>query len=298
MCGIVGLLLKEKSLRPRLGELMVPMLIGMTERGPDSSGMAVFTDPVDAQSRKLSLYCARAGFDWEQLKEALSGLFGEAQFAVKANHCIVTIGAEPATVRQWLAKEYPAVRVLSVGRNIDLYKDVGLPSEVADRYGFSRFSGTHLVGHTRMATESAVTLENAHPYTAGEDWCLVHNGSLANPGSLRRKLEKLGERFESDCDTEGACRYLHWRQTSGDSLEGALEHAFRDFDGFFTFLMGTRDKLALVRDPFARKPAIVAETDEYVAIASEFRSLAHLPGIKQATVFEPKPAEVYAWSVQ
>jgi amidophosphoribosyltransferase len=298
MCGIVGLLLKETSLRPRLGEFMVPMLIGMTERGPDSSGMAVFTEPVAPESRKLSLYCAQPGFDWRQMQAALSRVVGSADFEISANHCIVTVGVEPATVREWLAKEYPAVRVLSVGRSIDLYKDIGLPSEVADRYGFSRFSGTHLVGHTRMATESAVTLENAHPYTAGEDWCLVHNGSLANPGSLRRKLEKLGERFESDCDTEGACRYLHWRLTSGDSLEAALEHAFDDFDGFFTFLMGTRDKLALVRDPFACKPAIVAETDEYVAIASEFRSLAHLPGIKQAAVFEPKPAEVYAWSVQ
>jgi methylamine---glutamate N-methyltransferase subunit A len=298
MCGIVGLLLKEKSLRPRLGEFMVPMLIGMTERGPDSSGMAVFTDAVEEQNRKLSLYCAQPGFDWRQVQEALSERVQNAHFEVKSNHCIVTTSAEPAMVREWLAKEYSAVRVLSVGRSIDLYKDVGLPADVANRYGFSGFSGTHLVGHTRMATESAVTLENAHPYTAGEDWCLVHNGSLANPGSLRRKLEKLGERFESDCDTEVACRYLHWRLTSGDSLEGALEHAFRDFDGFFTFLMGTRDKLALVRDPFACKPAIVAETDEYVAIASEFRSLAALPGIKHAAVFEPKPAEVYAWSVQ
>jgi glutamate synthase domain-containing protein 1 len=298
MCGIVGLLLKETSLRPRLGEFMVPMLIGMTERGPDSSGMAVFTDPVAAQSRKLSVYCARVGFDWRQVKEAMSRHVGTAEFEVESNHCIVTTSVDPATVREWLAKEYPAVRVLSVGRHIDLYKDVGLPSEVAERYAFSKFRGTHLVGHTRMATESAVTLENAHPYTAGEDWCLVHNGSLANPGSLRRKLEKLGERFESDCDTEAACRYLHWRLASGDSLEGAVEHAFSDFDGFFTFLMGTRDKLALVRDPFACKPAIVAETDEYVAIASEFRSLAHLPGIKHAVVFEPKPAEVYAWSVQ
>ena len=298
MCGIVGLLLKEKSLRPRLGEFMVPMLIGMTERGPDSSGMAVFTDAVEEQNRKLSLYCAQPGFDWRQVQEALSERVQNAHFEVKSNHCIVTTSADPAMVREWLAKEYSAVRVLSVGRSIDLYKDVGLPSDVANRYGFSGFSGTHLVGHTRMATESAVTVENAHPYTAGEDWCLVHNGSLANPGSLRRKLEKLGERFESDCDTEGACRYLHWRLTIGDSLEGALEHAFRDFDGFFTFLMGTRDKLALVRDPFACKPAIVAETDEYVAIASEFRSLAALPGIKHAAVFEPKPAEVYAWSVQ
>jgi len=149
-----------------------------------------------------------------------------------------------------------------------------------------------------MATESAVTPENAHPYTAGEDWCLVHNGSLANPGSIRRKLEKLGRRFDGDCDTEGACRYLSWRLERGETLETALEHAFEDFDGFFTFLMGTHDKLALVRDPFACKPAVVAETDDYVAIASEFRSLAHLPGVKHATIFEPKPAEVYSWSVQ
>jgi methylamine---glutamate N-methyltransferase subunit A len=178
-----------------------------------------------------------------------------------------------------------------------LYKDVGLPADVAQRYEFARATGTHLVGHTRMATESAVTPENAHPYTAGEDWCLVHNGSLANPGMLRRKLEKLGESFESDCDTESACRYLHWRLQQGESLETALHHAFEDFDGFFTFLMGTGDKLALVRDPFACKPAVVAETDDYVAIASEFRSLAHLPGVHHANVFEPKPEEVYSWEV-
>jgi amidophosphoribosyltransferase len=298
MCGIVGLLLKQPSLRPRLGELMVPMLIGMTERGPDSSGMAVFADAVAADRRKLSLYCALPGFEWRHLQAALLEYLGDASFAVKANHCIVSTAMEPARVREWLSSRHPAVHVLSVGRSIDLYKDIGLPAQVAERYDFGSFGGTHLVGHTRMATESAVTPQNAHPYTAGEDWCLVHNGSLANPGSLRRKLLKLGERFESDCDTEGACRYLHWRLSEGDSLERALEHAFRDFDGFFTFLMGTRDKLALVRDPFACKPAVVAETDDYVAIASEFRSLAHLPGVRHATVFEPKPAEVYSWSVQ
>jgi len=298
MCGIVGLLLKKPALRARLGEFMVPMLVGMTERGPDSSGMAVFTEPSAAGRRKVSLYCAQPGFDWPHLEGALLELLGDAGFAVKANHCIVTTSGDVARLRAWLAREYPAIHVLSVGSSIDLYKDIGLPAEVAERYGFERMSGTHLVGHTRMATESAVTLENAHPYTAGEDWCIVHNGSLANPGSLRRKLEKLGEQFESDCDTEGACRYLHWRLSQGDSLETAIDHAFRDFDGFFTFLMGTRDKLALVRDPFACKPAVVAESDDYVAIASEFRSLARLPGIKHATVFEPKPAEVYSWSVQ
>jgi amidophosphoribosyltransferase len=298
MCGIVGLLLKKPAMRPRLGELMVPMLIGMTERGPDSAGMAVFTDRVAEQRRKVSLYCADAAFNWRHLEGALMELLGDAKFEVKANHCIVTTDGNPQLVREWLTREHPTVHVLSVGRSIDLYKDIGLPADVAKRYAFDKFSGSHIVGHTRMATESAVTPENAHPYTAGEDWCLVHNGSLANPGSIRRKLEKLGSRFESDCDTEGACRYLHWRLEKGETLETALEHAFSDFDGFFTFLMGTHDKLALVRDPFACKPAVVAETDDYVAIASEFRSLAHLPGVKHATIFEPKPAEVYSWSVQ
>ena len=297
MCGIVGLLLKDRSLRPRLGELMVPMLVGMTERGPDSSGMAVFADSLPKDKRKLSLHCDEPGFDWRELESAWIAALGAAQFEPNANHCIVSTTNDLDAVRAWLRAHYAGVHVLSAGRSIDLYKDIGLPSEVADKYGFLNCTGTHVVGRSRMATESAVTLKNAHPYPAGEDWCLVHNGSLANPGSLRRKLEKLGEKFESDCDTEGACRYLHWRLSSGESLEQAVEHAFSDFDGFFTFLMGTRDKLALVRDPFACKPAVVAETDAYVAIASEFRSLAQLPGVKHATVFEPKPAQVYSWSV-
>jgi amidophosphoribosyltransferase len=297
MCGIVGLLVKKEALRPRLGELMVPMLVGMTERGPDSSGMAVFTRPVAESQRKVSLYCQAGDFDWKALGAALAQKFEAVVFDVRVNHAVLTTASSPAEVRAYLAAHYPSVHVLSVGRSIDLYKDVGLPADVAQRYDFARAAGTHLVGHTRMATESAVTPENAHPYTAGEDWCLVHNGSLANPGMLRRKLEKLGAHFESDCDTESACRYLHWRLQQGESLEVALDHAFRDFDGFFTFLMGTGDKLALVRDPFACKPAVVAETDDYVAIASEFRSLAHLPDVRNASVFEPKPAEVYSWTV-
>ncbi len=297
MCGIVGLLVKKPASRKHLGEWMVPMLIGMTERGPDSSGMAVFTEPVGENQRKLSLYCADPDFAWQGFEDAVTKQFDGAALMVEANHGVLTTAAPPADVRRWIGVRHPLVHVLSVGRSIDLYKDVGLPVEVAERYRFGELRGSHLVGHTRMATESAVTPENAHPYTAGEDWCLVHNGSLANPGSLKRKLEKLGEPFVSDCDTEGACRYIHWRLEQGDTLEQALHQSFEDFDGFFTFLMGTHDKLALVRDPFACKPAVVAETEDYVAIASEFRSLAHLPNIRNASVFEPKPAEVYSWSV-
>jgi glutamate synthase domain-containing protein 1 len=179
MCGIVGLLLKDRKLRPNLGELMVPMLVGMTERGPDSSGLAVFGESSNARARKLSLYCVEDGFSWESLERALLDQLGVAGCTVRANHCVLTTEVDPNRVREWLKREYPAVHVLSVGKCIDLYKDVGLPAEVAQRYAFAGLTGTHLVGHTRMATESAVTPENAHPYTAGEDWCLVHNGSLA-----------------------------------------------------------------------------------------------------------------------
>ncbi len=177
-----------------------------------------------------------------------------------------------------------------------MYKDTGHPREIADRYRFNQLTGTHSVGHTRMATESAVSPAHAHPFTAGEDFCLVHNGSLSNPYSIRRKLEKKGIHFETDNDTEAACRFLEWRMSEGDTLEDALRKAFVELDGFYTLLMATADKLVLVRDAFACKPAVVAETDDYVAISSEFRSLAHLPGIKQANLFEPVPETIYSWN--
>lgn len=297
MCGIVGLLVKKPELRPQLGELMLPMLIGMTERGPDSAGMAVFTTPLADGRRKLSLYEAAPGFDWKHLEGLAAEQFDEVELHVQANHAVLVTASDPASARRWLRAAFPALHVLSTGRSIDLYKDVGLPAQVAERYRFRDLAGTHLVGHTRMATESAVNVENAHPYTAGEDWCIVHNGSLSNPNEVRRRVEKLGIGFDGDCDTEAACRYLEWRLREGDDLEAALARGFEVFDGFYTFLMGTRDKLALVRDPFACKPAIVAETDEYVAIASEFRSLARLPGVKDAELFEPAPERIYSWSV-
>lgn len=291
MCGIVGLMIRNPALRDRLGEWARPMLVGMTERGPDSAGIAVFTEPLPEGRRKLSLH-APDGFDWAALRRALGE---DVELAVRANHGIATTSRDPAALRAQLKASFPQVHVLSAGRAIDLYKDVGTPAEIADRYGLAGFAGTHLVAHTRMATESAVTPENAHPYTAGEDWCLVHNGSLSNPNSLRRKLEPLGIAFDGDCDTEAACRWLEWRMREGDTLEQALRLGFDELDGFYTFLMGSADALAIVRDGFACKPALVAETDDWVAIASEYRSLAHLPGVEHAKLYEPQPERIYAW---
>jgi glutamate synthase domain-containing protein 1 len=269
----------------------------MGDRGPDSAGLAVFAEPVAGRQRRFSLYAGREIVDWTQLESSARRELEAVEVRSRHNHAVLTTSAEPARVRSWLEKSYPRLHLLSVGRSIDLFKDTGHPRELVERYAFTRLSGTHAVGHTRMATESAVTPAHAHPFTAGEDFCLVHNGSLSNPYSIRRKLEKRGIRFETDNDTEAACRFLEWRMSEGDSLEAALEQGLVELDGFFTLLMATADKLVLVRDAFACKPAVAAETDEYVAIASEFRSLAHLPGIKDAQIFEPGPERIYSWNV-
>lgn len=295
MCGIVGLMIKTPALRSRLGELATPMLIGMTERGPDSAGLAVFTDEVAGGARKYSLYSGQDGGDWERVRASASAALGKVAITVQANHAVLRTDASADAVRAWLKREHAQLHLLSVGRRIDLYKDIGAPAVVAERYDFSNLSGTHVVAHTRMATESAVTPAHAHPFTAGEDFCLVHNGSLSNPYQIRRKLEPRGIAFDTDNDTEAATRFLEWRLREGDDLESALRAGFDELDGFYTFLMGTADSLALVRDAFACKPAIVAETDDYVAVSSEFRSLAGLPGVKHAHLFEPKPEELYVW---
>ena len=300
MCGIVGLLVKTPALRERLGELMVPMLIGMTERGPDSAGLAVFGNPLAESQRKISVYSGLtedgADFNWLGLAHSLKEHLGvPVEISIKGNHAILSFDVAPTIVKRWIAEHHPKLHILSTGRSIDLYKDIGTPAEVAARYGFAGLTGSHLVGHTRMATESAVTPDRAHPFTAGEDFCLVHNGSLSNHFRLRQELKREGIHFETDNDTEAACRFLEWRLREGDTLHTALQKGFEALDGFYTFLMGTSTELALIRDPFACKPAVVAETDDYVAIASEFRSLAHLPDVKHATVFEPAPEEMYVW---
>ena len=298
MCGIVGLLVKNPAMRSRLGELMVPIFEEMASRGPESAGLAVFTEKLPETDRKYSLFAPSWDYDWAPFEADFIRRFGtEAQMAVKGNHAVLTCDEPADAVKAWTRENYPTLHVLSAGRRIDIYKDTGHPADIAKRYAFPKLAGTHVVGHTRMATESAVTPDRAHPFTAGEDFCLVHNGTISNPFMVRRKLEHKGIKFETDNDTEAATRFLEWRMREGDSLEGALQKGFEELDGFYTFLIGTENKLALVRDAFACKPAVVAETDDYVAISSEFRALAHLPGVNNAKLFEPMPEELYVWTV-
>jgi glutamate synthase domain-containing protein 1 len=292
VCGIIGLMAKKEELRQSLGELVLPMFDCMAERGPDSAGLAVFAAAVEPPLRRFSLFSERHGYDWSGLAGSLeTDLDCRADLVTRDNHAEVVAPLEVDRLRQWLKQRGNGVRVLSVGHSIEVFKDVGRPDEVARRYEFSALRGTHCVGHTRMATESQVSPAHAHPFTAGEDF------SLSNPYSLRRLLEEENLEFETDNDSEAACRFLQWRMRKGDTIEQALGSAFERIDGFYTFLIGTANQMVLVRDPFACKPAVVAETDQYVAISSEFRSLAHLPGVAEANIFEPLPEQIYVWRV-
>jgi amidophosphoribosyltransferase len=184
---------------------------------------------------------------------------------------------------------------MSAGSVIEIYKETGLPSAFAERFGLGDIRGSHALGHTRMATESRVTTLGSHPFSTGLDVCLVHNGSLSNHNDLRRRLRREGISFHTENDTEVAAGYLTWRLREGDSLHDALMHCLSDLDGFYTFAIGTADGFAVFRDPIACKPAVMAETDDWVAMASEFRAIAVLPGAETARIWEPAPATPYIW---
>lgn len=296
MCGIVGLYLKNPALENQLGALFEPMLLAMTDRGPDSAGFAIYGDEVKDGWIKLTLQSTTAGYDFKALMGELEGRLGcSLDWFQNASAAVLKTNADEAAVRAVLAELAPTVRVMSVGQSIEILKGMGLPKEIAERFSLARMKGSHIIGHTRMATESAVTMEGSHPFSTGQDLCLVHNGSLSNHFRLRQELRRHGIEFETENDTEVAAGYLTWRLRQGDSLKEALDHSLEDLDGFFTFAIGTRDGFAVIRDPIACKPAILAETDDYVAMASEYQALSTLPGIGKAKVWEPEPATMYIW---
>ena len=295
MCGIVGIYLKNEDLNPELGGFLADMLVEMSDRGPDSAGIALYRDPVPDSSCKLTLHAAGL-FDWDSLRSAMAAhLQADVKLGIHASHAVIIAPVEVAAVQSWLRTEHPELQVMSAGSAIEIYKEKGLPREFVRQFKLHELNGTHALGHTRMATESAVTTEHSHPFSTGMDLCLVHNGSLSNHNRLRQQLRDEGVDVQTDNDSEVAAGYLMWRLREGDSLEDALDRALRDLDGFYTFAIGTRDGFAVLRDPIACKPAVMAETDDWVAMASEFRAIAQLPDAAHATIWEPSPATVYTW---
>ena len=296
MCGIVGLFLKDASLEPDLGNLLSEMLITMTDRGPDSAGIAIYGDK-DPVISKFTIQSDDANQAFEglsiYLKEHLSY---NVDIKINDTHAVVTMDKRVTNKFPEALKSFnPKIRIMSRGSSLEIYKEVGLPKQVTKRFNIPQMSGRHGIGHTRMATESAVTTMGAHPFNTGLDQCLVHNGSLSNHNSLRRQLRREGVHIETENDTEVGAAYLTWKMQNGSSLGEALESSLKDLDGFFTFLVGTEDGFGVVRDPIACKPAVMAETDQYVAFGSEYRALVNLPEIESAHVWEPEPATVYFW---
>ena len=298
MCGIVGLFLKNDELKPRLGSMFAPMLIEMSERGPDSAGVAVYRDEAEGMS-KITASHPDPRFDWNALclamRETLNAL---AIDRPNDTHHVILTDAPVADAAEFVEGFNPDLNLTSIGRAMEIYKETGLPQDVVSRFGVDRMSGSHAVGHTRMATESAVTIAGSHPFSTGPDICLVHNGSLSNHNRLRARLRREGMRFKTDNDTEVAAAYVAWKLGAGRSLKGSFEDCLEELDGFYTFVAGIDDGFAVLRDPIACKPAVLAETDDFVAFGSEYRALANLPEIRTAKVWEPEPGVVYSWGAR
>jgi len=298
MCGIAGLFSKSLDVSGSLGEHLGAMLLQLSDRGPDSAGIAVYRDPAPSGSAKVSLFSPDPAQDWSLVRDSLNEDFGAAEPEVLASHAVIVVDTDADTAQAWIRERFPQLRVMSAGQAIEIYKEAGPPREFIESFALAEMQGSHALGHTRMATESAVTTEHSHPFSTGLDLCLVHNGSLSNHNRLRRKLRREGIQFETDNDSEVAAGYLTWRLREGATLEQALEGCLEDLDGFYTFAVGTADGFAVLRDPIACKPAVMAETDDWVAMASEYRAIAALPGAEGAATWEPEPGRVYSWERQ
>jgi glutamate synthase domain-containing protein 1 len=294
MCGIVGLFLKDPELEPALGAMLAGMLGTLCDRGPDSAGFAVYGREIPG-GLKLTLRASPAT-DVPGLIERLGHVAGaRVPHEIHATHVVVTVPAQQeAAVRTELAGT-SGISIVGAGRRMEIFKEVGRPDRVAARFGLARMAGTHGVGHTRMATESAVTIDGAHPFTTGPDQCLVHNGSLSNHNALRRDLIRHGLAFQTENDSEVAAGFMTWRMREGASLEQTLSASLDSLDGFYTFVVGTEAGFGVLRDPIACKPAVMAETDRWVAFGTEYRALVDLPGVESARVWEPEPATPYLW---
>lgn len=296
MCGIVGIYGKSPELGERLGAHLGRMLAQLSDRGPDSAGVAIYRDPVAGGGCKLSLHAPEGGADWDRVAAALDAPLGVVRrHEPTSHHCVLVVEADAEEASARVAADHPSLQVMSAGRSIEIYKEATRAEALVEGYGIDAMAGTHALGHTRMATESRVTTAGSHPFSTGLDLCLVHNGSLSNHNRLRRRLQREGIAFQTENDTEVAAGYLTWRMREGATLEQALEGCLTDLDGFYTFAVGTESGFAVLRDPIACKPAVMAETDAWVAIASEYRALDVLPGAADAEVWEPAPAVVYSW---
>ena len=291
MCGIVGIYLKSKKFEKNLGKMLSGMLINMGSRGPDSAGFAIYKNE---KKKEFKYSVCINDLTFEKFKKDISKRIKITNIQKNSDHVIISTKEKTEKVLDIL-NNFKGISLVGYGKSIEIFKQIGNPKDVVKKFNLEKFSGTHGIGHTRMATESAITTDGSHPYSTGSDECLVHNGSLSNHNNLRRDLTKKGLNFKSENDTEVAAGYISNNLSNKKSLKETLKNSLSELDGFYTFITGTRKGFAVVRDEIACKPAVIAETKDYVAIASEFQAMAHLPGVNMAKIFEPEPGIVYSW---
>ena len=291
MCGIVGIYLKSKKFEKNLGKMLSGMLINMGSRGPDSAGFAIYKNE---KKKEFKYSVCINDLTFEKFKKDISKRIKITNIQKNSDHVIISTKEKTEKVLDIL-NNFKGISLVGYGKSIEIFKQIGNPKDVVKKFNLEKFSGTHGIGHTRMATESAITTDGSHPYSTGSDECLVHNGSLSNHNNLRRDLTKKGVNFKSENDTEVAAGYISNNLSNKKSLKETLKNSLSELDGFYTFITGTRKGFAVVRDEIACKPAVIAETKNYVAIASEFQAMAHLPDVNNAKIFEPEPGIVYSW---
>ncbi len=309
MCGIAGLIHKGKS--SNVGGEMTAMLQALKHRGPDSTGYAVYGEASDGDYIMRIKVAEAEDMDRgrgihavldERIAE-VEGILDEHGAKIKSKERV-----RPYALRYVLShsgdtgemaehiEEVDDVEILSLGNGLELIKDLGDASVVAEAYGLNDFTGTHGIGHTRMATESDVDIKSAHPYWAFpyNDVSVVHNGQITNYWIMRREMERKGHRFMSNCDSELLAVYTAHNLANGVELEESLRRSIDEIDGVFTYLVCTKDQLGMAKDTMAAKPLVLYESDDLIAMASEEVAIrAILPHEIDTT--DPYDEEVRVW---
>src|SRR5215216_1238154 len=308
MCGIAGIIYRDGA--HEIGSDMTRMLQSMKHRGPDSTGYALYGRPNHALVMRYTLADANTPRDFEfddrlarhqaQVLDRLRALGArihdveqETQYAYRATFEVANGNLKEIADR---IEDIPDAEVLSLGHSLEIVKDLGDAESVADQYDLGGFNGTHAIGHVRMATESDVDISGAHPYWAYPftDVAVVHNGQLTNYFQWRRRLERAGHRFQSECDSEIIAVYLAERIDGGDSLEHAMHRSLDELDGVFTYIAVTADALGVAKDEMAAKPLVLYESDDVVALASEEIAIRAVVD-REIETYDPYESEVMVW---
>ncbi len=297
MCGIAGFLQKDRGQPPRAADALLAMLEALNRRGPDSAGVALYGPPVEGG------YVVRAWYAEDESAaaralEVLKDRWPVTSVDERAGYLRLEVATEATAGEVADALDEAGVAVFSIGRSLEVVKHEMKASLLAATYGLAGFPAHHGIGHTRMATESRVDVEHAHPFWARpfEDVAVVHNGQITNYHKLRRLYEMRGFRFLTGNDSELIAVYIADRLSRGFSLEEAVQASVRELDGSFTYLISTREGFGVARDQFASKPGVIYDDDEVVAVASEEVAIQAALGETRGRTREVRAREVLTWA--